>query len=337
MISLPLPKLTRGRIPAEDGRRFVRFIRYWRPMEIGTDDDAGYRHPFEVLARWDTGDKRWEIQHYQNSMVGPLDVEAPPLTWDAAPRETRFRFGGKAPGGKVTPWLSEEPWLPVEDFRAVGTDASPFAAGEEIPETLLDLGVAEASRADTSGGTISLPESGTPADRARRRLARAVDIVLHVERERVRLEADDEGGVQVTLDLPTRELPWISVQPQRFEPTPAPDSIQAQIAAAVGDPGIDSLVVARLYLVSAAGSAPGAPVDETWIPIVDQKLYWNVEHATNRDINTFEKVALPGLPALAGGFGNSQIDAITKEIEQNDAAASAFLSEARVVGRFWTV
>ena len=103
MISLPLPRLRGGGIPVEDGKRFVNFIRYWRPMEIATDDAIGHRHPFEVIARWDPGDRRWEVQLFRDSMVGHRDVEADALDWDALPRETRFRFEDRNPGGKTIP------------------------------------------------------------------------------------------------------------------------------------------------------------------------------------------------------------------------------------------
>lgn len=336
MRRLPLPRLRRGGIPVEDGKQFIRFIRYWRPMEIRSDDAAGFRHPFEIVARYDPGDKQWEIQHSGDSMVDHLDVEAPPQKWDYLPRETRFRFGDKAPGGLVTPWLSEEPWLPVNDFRAVGTDASAFAKGEEIPKALQEMGVAEPDRLDLSENTVTIQQGGSPTERAQRRLARAADVILNVERERARLDTDGKT-IFVTLDPPKRKLPWITIQANRYEEVAVADSISEQIAAGVGDTGLDRLLIGRVYLVSPRGAAPGSSPDETWRAVVDQQLFWNPLHATNREISTFQPLDLNLSPAIAGGVAQGLLDTFLEDIEQNDAAASAFLSKAQVIGRFWTV
>lgn len=336
MISLPMPRLRRGGIPVEDGNRFIRYIRYWRPVEVRSDDAAGFRHPFEIVARYDLGDKQWEIQHSGDSMVDHRDVEAPPQKWDYVPRETRFRFGDKAPGGLVTPWLSEEPWLPVDEFRAVGTDAAAFAKGEEIPEPIRALGVVDGDVLDTSDNAITIQQGGSPTERAKRRLARVADVVLNVERERAALDTDGKT-IFVKLDPPRRKLPWITIQPTRYEPVAETGSISEQIAAGVGDTGLDRLLIARVYLVSPPGQAPGSTPDETWSAHVDQRLFWNPVHGTNRDLNTFEPLDLNLAPAIAGGVAQGLLDTFLEDIEQNDAAASAFLSKAQVVGRFWTV
>jgi hypothetical protein len=342
---LPIPRLRAGSIPHEDGRALIRYIQYWRPLEVTTDDVRGYRHPWQVAMRWDGETRQWQAQFHRSSYVaGPAarEVEGPALRWAALPRATRARLG-EDPGRAVSPWLSEEPWLPcpADRWRRLGIDAEPVleGSGEVIPQALRDLGATTAGeqiRIDRSEQTFTVSRNGPPVERRRVRLVRAVDIVLHVPRPRVRLAAADDGEIAIELELAAGDAPYVTIQRGRYDPALEVGDTLSQFAAALDDDGIDRTLAARVYLLSRPGAPDGSPVDRTWRPYVDQGLFWNPQHRTNRELNIVEPLRLRFPTGLAGGAGDTLIQNTLADINQRDALASVLVSQASVVGRFFT-
>lgn len=341
---LPFPRLRDMSIPHEDGRDLIRFIQYWRPLEITTDDARGYRHPWQLAVRWSPLAKVWECQFHRSSYVaGPVarEVEGPAMRWDSLPRSTRARLG-EDPGEAVSPWLSEEPWfpLPANRWRALGVDAGPALAGtaETIPDALLDRGATtgEEIRIDREEQTFTIMRGGSPVERRRVRLVRAVDVVLSVARPRVVLEAGDDGELGIVLDVPGDRAPKVTLQRQRFEPSLVPEDTLSQFAASIDDTGVDEVLAARIYLLSRPGAPDGTPVDRSWQAYVDQGLFWSPQHRTNREINLVEPLRLRFPTGLAGGVGDALIQSSIADINVRDALASLLVSQARVVGRFFT-
>jgi hypothetical protein len=345
MLRLPIPRMRGLGLPVEDGVAFIRWVSAWRPLEISTDDARGYRHPFQVTARWDREEARWECQIFRDSYVGgPIarEVEAPAQAWAELPRATRARYGEQNPGAPVSAWLSEEPWisLPETMWRRVGIDADPVQAGsaEVIPRPILDLGAATGDeiQIDREALTYTISRRGGLVDRSRIRLVRAVDVVLHVARPRVRLGADQRGDLTIELDLPARDEPWVAPQRARWEPATQAESTLEQFAAALEDPGIDEALVARVYLLSRPGAPEGSPIDGTWTAHVDQGLFWNVQHRTNREINVIQPLNLRFPTGLAGGAGDAIIGQVLDDINQRDQLASVLTTQARVRGAFFS-
>jgi hypothetical protein len=342
MITLPQARLRNGLIPAEDGRQLFRFIRHWRPIEITADDARGYRHPFSAVMNWDPGDKRWEVQFFRDSYVSGThvrEVEGPPLDWDYLPEATRNRFGDDDPGTDVVPWLSEEPWLPVNHWRSLGTDAAlTFGDAETIPQPLLDLGAGTGDevRINREELTFTISRGGTPAQRENRRLCRAADVVLNLSRERVRLDAGADGALTAELDPPSRQNPWITIERGRFEPAGEIGSVLEQFAASLDDTGVDRFLVARLYLLSPPGEPEGSEPSSTWSPYIDQAIFWNPQYRIDREINLVEPLRLTFPTGLAGGVGDGLISATLADINLRDALASALVSDVRVTGEIFT-
>ena len=342
---LPLPRLRSGRIPHEDGRDVVPWVSYWRPLEITTDDASGYRHPWQISLRWAGERDQWEAQIFRDSYVGgpaAREVEAPAMPWRRLPRVTRTRYGDKDPRTPVSPWVSDEPLIPLPAaiWRSLGKDADPVLAGsgETIPQPLLDLGAGTGDelRVDRVEQTFTLSLGGSLAERSRLRLVRALDIVLHVERQRVRLDADTAGELSVVLDLPAATAPYVTAQRARYDPALVPGSILEQFTAALDDTGIDRRLVGRVYLLSRPGAPDRSPIDGTWQPYVDQGLFWNPQHRTTRELNIVEPLRLRFPTGLAGGVGDSLIQATLADINQRDALASLLVSQASVTGQYFT-
>lgn len=344
MLRLPLPRLRDGMIPAEDASALLRWVQYWRPMEISTDDARGFRHPWQLSLRWFPRARRWQGQlHRESYVAGPAarEVLAPAAVWDDLGPATRRRLGGRDPGEPVRPWLSEEPWLPLPEtvWRPLGKDAPPTeSGGETIPQPLIDLGAGTGDelRVDRENLTLTVSSGGSIADRARARLVRAVDLVLNVSRERVRLEAGNDGVIGVTLDPASDADPWLTVERARFEEQAEPEGVLEQFAAALDDGGVDRRLAARAYLLSPPGLPPGSPIDGTWSPYVQQGLFWNPQHRTNREINVVEPLRLTFPTGLALGAGDDLIGVALADLNTRDALASLLASRARVVGQFFT-
>lgn len=334
-MNLPSPKLRNGGIPAEDGAALIRFIKYWRPLEVFADDVLSFRHPFEVIPRWDGGQGRWEVQLFRDSYVAEDEVEAPALSWEEVGRATRERIGDE-PDGPVVPWLSEEPWLPVRDWRPIGTDAPPLGPEEVVPEFFEERGVLSRVEASTNGEALTFALRGSPEERANRRLLRGADIVLHKARARARLDVIDEKLV-VVFDPPGRRRAWITIQQGSFEGDVVLEGIAEQLVSGLTDSGIDEMRVATVYLLSPQGERDGAVPDERWIPYVEPALWWNVNHDSSRDVNIVEPLDLGFNIPLAGGVAQGAIDSFLDDINLKDAVSSAIVSKARVLGYFWTV
>ena len=90
-------------------------------------ESGGWRHPWQTACRWDPRSQSWAMQ-MQPGYVNAAETDCPPLSAELAPAATRARLGIAAGGRqrqKVTPWLSEGPWIPINPalWREIGTGA----------------------------------------------------------------------------------------------------------------------------------------------------------------------------------------------------------------------
>ena len=334
-------RIMRGGISLKDARALVKFIRYWRPLTVESDDALGFRHPWQISARWDPGQERWEMQIFRNTYVANREILAPKMRVDEVPEETLRRLGAEnlERSDQVRPWISEEPWIPVPEMRKVGTDsvASAATATESVPEYFAERGVAAGDELVVGLQSISIRSGGSPVDREKQRLLRAVDVILNQPRPTAGLQADAEGRITVEIRPAGDPSPFLTISGARFEPAAEASSSAEQIAASVVDDGIDRRHVGTLWLLSPPGTSRDSEPDETWQPFGQHFEFWSLDHDINRDLNVFEPLVLELATPLAGGVAQGVIDTFLDNIEQEDAAASAFLSQAKVVGGFWTV
>lgn len=334
-------RIMRGGISLKDARALVKFIRYWRPLTVESDDALGFRHPWQISARWDPSQERWEMQIFRDTYVANREILAPSMRVDEVPEETLRRLGAEKQerSDLVRPWISEEPWIPVPEMRRVGTDAVATTAtsAEPIPEYFAERGVVSADELVIGVQSLSVRPGGSPGDREKQRLLRAVDVILNQPRPTAGLQAGSDGRITVDIRPAGDSSPFLTITGARFEPKSEASSAAEEIAGAVADDGIDRRHVGTLWLLSPPGTSRDSEPDETWQPFGQHFEFWNLDHDINRDLNVFEPVVLELAAPLAGGVAQGVIDTFLDNIEQEDAAASAFLSSAKVEGGFWTV
>jgi hypothetical protein len=337
MLSAP-PLTSRGPRLA-DARKLVRLISRWRPLRVSADDAVGRGHHWRISGGWDAGQQRWEVR-IDPGFVNGQEVLCPSQPIEEVPEATLERL--KAAGGdlpaRAQAWLSEGPSIGISRFRAVGTDAvSVDGSGEEVPEYFLEAGVAPAEAVSTAGDTLTRTETANSETARTRRLLRCCDVVLNQPRPSARLEVGADNRPEARLVLPGDTRPFLTVQPDRYQPPGEAGSIQEEFAGALADSGLDRLLIGRLWLLSPAGLAPGSPPDVTWQALGQNEVFYSLDHDVNVDINVIEPLDLGFTIPLAGGVAQLTIAGLTEEMQRNDAYASAFLSRARVTGAFRTV
>lgn len=336
---LQAPPLARLGVRLDDARRLVRWIGRWRPLRVSADDALGRGHPWRISAGWDAGQRRWELR-VDPGYVNGAEVLCPAQPLVELPQAALDRLvaaGGDLPAmGRAL--LSEHPSLPIPEMRAVGTDALALAgAGEAVPEFFLERGVSEAESLRRDGDALRRVQATAGELARQQRLLRAVDVVLNVPRPSARLDIGPGNRPTVMLALPMDPRPSLTIQSGRYLPPTEAGSVQAALAGALQDDGMDRLLIGRLWMLSPLGTAHGAAVDERWEPYGQNFVYTHLDHAYATDLDVIEPLDLGFDLPLAGGVAQATVAGLVAELQMNDAWASAFLSTARVTGRFWSI
>lgn len=331
------PPLAPGGPRLRDARRLVRWIARWRPLRVVSDDASGHAHHWQISGAWDGALKRWEL-HVEPGWVNGEEVATPPMLVEQLPEITleRLKQAGDLPT-RARSRLSDHPSIPVTEWRAVGTDADPLREVEEVPAFFLERGVVPPDPISTANQTLTFSQLGSPEQRVRRRLLRCVDVILNVPRPVARLQILDDGRPAVAIE-PARGEPSLSVQAERFDPAAESASIQEALAGVVDDDGIERLRIGRLWLLSAAGAAPGSEPNQSWTPYGQNEVFYSVDFDVDRDIDVVEPFEYqPPATGLAGGVTTVTVNGILADARANDALAAALLSRARITGAFRTV
>lgn len=336
---LAAPPLTSRGPRLRDTRRLVRLISLWRPLRISADDALGRGHHWRISGGWDAGQKRWEVR-IDPGYVNGQEVLCPAQPLDEVPEATLERL--KAAGGdlpaRAQAWLSERPSIGLSRFRAVGTDAVAVdGSGEEVPEYFLERGVVPPEQVSTAGETLTRTTTASVETARTRRLLRCCDVVLNQPRPSARLDVGEGNRPEARLVLPGDARPFLTIQPDRYQPAAEAGSIQEEFAGALADDGLDRLLIGRLWLLSPAGLAPGSTPDATWQALGQNFVFFSLDHDVNVELAVIETLDLGFTIPLAGGVAQLTISGLTAEMQRNDAYASAFLSRARVTGSFRTV
>jgi len=300
-----------------------------------------WRHPWDTAAIWSPSDRVWKLNTYPG-YINAAETETSSLPARRAPAPTLARLGIRNTRSSVpvVPWLSERPWLPVTDWRAIGTDAEPGVTPEAVPEFFTARGVEAGTVVDVDAieQTISVTQ-GTTVPPAQRRLLRAVDVVIRVPKPTLQIEltSDEAGGSTFFIggERPGGN-PVLTVR-RRYEPQLPPPSLEEQLLTGrVDDPYTESLV-ATVYLLSPPGTQPGADVSAKWQPYTRHSLFWNRGYAyeiIKRVVPALDQSF--GIP-LAGGIGNSLIDSFLADLNERDRELSLLISSGQVRTDFWTV
>jgi len=288
-----------------------------------------WKHPWQVTPSWSFEREEWVAQIHPGFVNG-LDAEVR-IDAGEAPPETLERLGAKNEE-RVDARLTENPQMPLRQWRAIGTDASPESVSlsgfetivesfEPVPEFFRSLGAGEDGR-----------------------LLRATEIVLQQDRLTTGTDWTFGAGVDgtvaqfnVTYALPprARERAYLRTT-SRYEPPAPPDPLD-RLMGRWEDEGFDALHLATVYLLSPENMPAGSEPGPDWTPYVKHRVFWNLVHAVRFDPPAGRTENLTLFTGLAGGVADGLINQLLADNNDKSAAASEFLANRTVEGRFWSI
>lgn len=251
--------------------------------------------------------------------------------------------------------LTERPELVLHSWRALGADATPMGSGtsengemklsfEPVPAFFAAQGVGQPPEFSMTGDSITQTQTGTFDEAAEVRLLRAVDLVLYQDRLGVTTQIRSGAGIDGTLSelsITTtrspkhRDHPYLRLM-ERYLP-PSPDQSDPIQGGLMEDSFRDELHLATIYMVSPPTALRGSAPDISWTPFVKHRVWWNLNHATNRMKPPLASVTLTLTTGLAGGVGDIINNGLLAPVNQASNAMAALLSSERIDGRFWTI
>ena len=307
---------------------------------------GAWKHPWQVSAAWNPDLGQWEAE-IQPGFVNGLDAEVS-LRAEEAPEATLVRLGlkpDKAGDDAVDAWLTEQPRLPLTQWRAIGSDAPPESVSlsgpgdivtshESVPEFFLALGVTAPPR------ELFSPSSPAPGTR----LLRATEIVLRKDRLTTGSDWTFGAGIDgtfaqfnVTYHLPpgARERAYLRCATKYVPPQP-PDPIQ-QMQGVWEDEGYDPLHIATVYLLSPPDAPAGSEPGPEWAPHMRHRVFWNLVHATNLQPPEGGSDNMTLFTGLAGGIADPIFNEMLATINDKNDALMEFLGNRTIEGHFWNI
>ena len=301
----------------------------------------------------------WLREQVASGAAKPKDFGINPLTgqpyfsaWvfnnEAAPPKS---IGAGGPGGPVRLTNSPAPYLVLKGWRnpagtsGVGTSDSGdivFGKAEGYPKFFESIGVVPAAPGGKTADVAFDPQ--------RTRQIRAVDVVLTQPRPGSTLTITELNPVtdHFTHQLSTTFLnSFYTLQEGRarldvssqFVPPAQDDTTDSPFLALpmnAGDPQMDQIQIATVYVVSPPGVEQDAAPDQTWEPFVQHFVFWNLWHATR---SVPPATPLPPLQLITGlGLGildflaNAFLAPINSEMDE----ANNFLNQSDMSGIFWS-
>lgn len=269
-------------------------------------------------------------------------------------KQGKAKTGSKkaaGPGGPIritnhpAPYLSLTGWRDPISSSGVSVDDSGeliYGAGEGYPDFFTSLGVTPPA----AGGKT--PDA--PFDPLRTCQLRGLDIVLTQPRPGSALDITqlnpliDGFDGQISTTYTTAYYDSTGGRPRltttaKFTPLDQQwiDSPFLGLPMNSGDPQMDQLLIATVWMVSPPETGSDAQVDQTWQPYVQHFVFWNLAHATR-----FIPPPAPLPPIrIVTGLGLGLLDFLANAFiaPLNDAMneANAFLNASDMRGQFWNI
>lgn len=318
------------RVPASQFNRMVDyFFRHRIAGLLAPPGTAEFAHPWKTAVAWNAERARFE------AIIKPGLVNGRPPTIQATINDEV----------RAVPLTDAQP-LALTSFRSLGTGVVAIGGNAEaVPPFFRARGVGEAAvitEDDLDLGIVDRVE-GLVSENEEKRQLRACDLVLHHQRPKTVVDwviglGVDGTGAQFTVGIAGSMGAGAYIRTTaRFEPVTAP-TLQGRLDGSFEDDGIDSVLLATVYLLSLPGAGPEAEIDETWTPFVQHALFWNALYLT-----TAPQLPVPRqqLQLELGGLGEpagAQLTVNTLLAANNDAANNAlqFLTARIMEGRFTT-
>lgn len=343
-------------IAANAWNRLIDFLRRNQILGCTLLKSGNWKHPWQVTPSWDAANQRW-VAGIHPGFVNGLDA-AVTVVLEDAPQDTKDRIKrqGIAAADSVDAWLTEEPLLPLMQWRAIGADATMQSASlsddgslttsfEPVPEFLSALGVGEPPNisSETTDAGLVQRISGELEQASGKRLLRACDLALYHDRFATSTQWTQGVGIDgmfvqfnVTYQIPPtmRERAYIRAS-SNFEML-ASTPLQDRLKGDWTDTTFDALHLATVYLLSPENAALESAPDQTWTPYVKHRLFWNLNYASNVLEPALKHENMVFNTGLAAGLLDTIANQILATINDQNAAIAEFLNRNTLEGRFWS-
>lgn len=326
----------------------------WRKLHLSvtSGDATKWRHPWHIAPLWNDERQRWETDIKPGLVNGDDATVLLRLDQSPALTQQRLKDQGFTNASMIDAKLSEGARLPIDDFRAIGPDATPSGEStspnggsvrvtfEEVPLFFQVRGVGPPPKinADFENG-ITQENQAAPDSR----LLRALDVVLYMDRPATAStlqQSDGSDGVIFQYDVTTqvadnaRALAYLRTTSQ-YTPPPQDDPL-ARLQGDWSDTTRDQLWLASVYLMSAEGAAYNSVPDGTWQPFVHHRVFWNLHHGVNQLAPPLKNENLMLHTGLAAGVGDRINDFLLSQVNDANSEVAQFLGRNTIEGRFWT-
>jgi hypothetical protein len=106
------------------------------------------------------------------------------------------------------------------------------------------------------------------------------------------------------------------------------------------EPTEDQLLIGTLWLLSPPDADDEAPVDETWVPYVQGKTFWNLGYGARNFASGLivnQAITFPEMSILAGGVASGIVGAELARVNDANNAVVNALNAISLQGYFWTI
>ena len=335
--------------------RGVRVATKEQPYGVIVSGDANSRgrHPWFINARYefkDDGTGEWRAS-IQPGFVNGRDAHIPmPANWPDGkpPKDGRTTAHDVPLTAELVPYLVLGNWrnpLTPDGVSASLSGQILASPGEGYPKFFDKLGVKGAAK----GGDVFMAGAlGGEPDENRTREIRAMDIVLSKARMGTRLEIDVHDPL---VDAQTESISTVFVNdalratggraklraaPKYVPPQEQSLALMYGTLLNAGDAQYDELRMATVWIVSPPDASGDAVPDETWTPYLQHFVFWNLQHASRLIPPKAPNPPLQLVVPLAGGVAQPLINALLSVVNDQNAEAEAFFSQADARGMFWS-
>jgi hypothetical protein len=310
----------------------LRRVNGGRERMVTAVPSYSWRHPFQLLPRWDPGSQQW-MCGVEPGFVNGTDCVIQTLRAPAA--------GGKP----VLTWVPlTDPvrpefalaWRSLIQGGLTTDDAGDLinTPGEGYPSYFASLGVVPPDPG--TGAKLTLP------DPTRTRQLWAGDVILSTPVISSSTSPTVEPDGTITFDT-TFENAYFANNPQnqilpetKYVPNPPPDPSDI-LSGAYVQPNSDDILIGTVYALSPPNANEDDPPDATFQIYPKHNLFWNVAHQVSNGGSYTPPSNLSLVTGLAGGVADGLIASLLDPINDDYNQLLAYLNAATTTGIYWTV
>ena len=318
-------------------------------------DSGVWKHPWKVSVHWDEEKKLWMAAIRPgliNAQEAVMELPAKEAPWQT---RDRFKRQKKKLEGSVECWLSERPRMAISSWRMLGMDAAltgsaSSASGqttlnyEQVPDYFLVRGVGKAPKQVFNLDAFKTEISGSVEAEDSKRLLRACELILVIDKPATRAVWSTGNGIDgmfAQFDLVEYFAPGGRKRPRVVQRPKWQNVAQLEmfdyLSGGAEELPYDELHIATIWMMSSPHAAFGSDPDGSWVPVVQQRLFWPEHHCVQRLDEAAAPLKLSLQTGLAGGVGDALNSLILSQVNDENSLASQLVARKKTRSHHWSV